>query len=71
MAEQYAKVTQFKTLDAFRDYLKQQNIEINLADLPSPGESALAKPVKACQSKRQDCGKPLGNFADGRLGLHR
>ncbi len=46
MAEQYAKVTQFKTLDAFRDYLKQQNIEINLADLPAPGESALAKPAK-------------------------
>ena len=45
MANHYAKVAQFRTLDAFRDYLKQEKIRIGLAEFPPAKESALAKPL--------------------------
>ncbi len=45
MANNYAKVAQFRTLEAFREYLKSQNITIPLAELPPPEQSAMAKPL--------------------------
>ncbi len=45
MANNYAKVAQFRTLEAFREYLKSQNIAIPLAELPPPDQSAMAKPL--------------------------
>ncbi len=42
----YPKVASFKTLDAFRDYLAKEGINIGLADsVPSDGTAALAKPL--------------------------
>ena len=43
MANNYAKVAQFKTVDAFRAYLKEQGIAIGLADLPPPEKSVMAQ----------------------------
>ena len=43
MANNYAKVAQFKTVDTFRAYLKEQGIAIGLADLPPPEKSAMAQ----------------------------
>lgn len=54
MANNYAKVAQFKTVDAFRDYLKEQGIAIGLADLPPPEKSAMAQPLEYR-------GKTIGN----------
>ena len=46
MANHYAKVAQFRTPEDFREYLKRENIRIGLAELPPPGDSALAKPLR-------------------------
>ena len=46
MKQEYAKVTQFKTLDSFREYLKEQSIEIGLSELPPAGSSALAQKLE-------------------------
>lgn len=55
MAEKLPKVAQFTTVDAFRNYLKQENIRIGLADsVPSDGSAALAQKIECC-------GRTLGN----------
>ena len=46
MANNFAKVAQFKTLESFRAYLEQENINIGLADLPPAEKSALAQPIE-------------------------
>ena len=44
MAENYRKVTEFKTVEDFRNYLKSENIEIGLVDnIPADGTAALAQ----------------------------
>jgi 2,4-dienoyl-CoA reductase-like NADH-dependent reductase (Old Yellow Enzyme family) len=46
MAENYRKVTEFKTVEDFRDYLTSENIEIGLVDsIPRDGSAALAKKI--------------------------
>ena len=51
----YPKVAQFASLEAFRNYLKEQNIEIGLADeIPAGGRSALAQ-------KAECYGRVIGN----------
>ena len=43
----YPKVTQFATVEAFREYLKKENIEIGLADsVPAGKASSLSKKVE-------------------------
>ena len=42
MAESYRKVTEFKTLADFSAYLKSENIEIGLSEVPTDGSSAMA-----------------------------
>ena len=54
MAEQYRKVTEFKTLDEFSTYLKSEGIELGLQEVPSDGSSAMAKPL-------EHRGKTIGN----------
>ena len=46
MANNYAKVAQFKTVESFRAYLQDQGIAIGLADLPPPEKSAMAQPLE-------------------------
>ena len=51
----YPKVTQFPTVEAFREFLKKENLEIGLADkVPAAPDSALSKPI-------QCYGKKIGN----------
>ena len=46
MAESYRKVTEFKTLADFSAYLKSENIEIGLSEVPTDGSSAMAQPIE-------------------------
>lgn len=46
MKQEFAKVTQFKTLESFQEYLKSQSINIGLSELPPAGESALAQKLE-------------------------
>lgn len=46
MANNYAKVAQFRTLESFREFLKNEQINIGLADLPPPEKSALAQKLE-------------------------
>ncbi len=46
MANNYAKVAQFRTLESFREFLKKEQINIGLADLPPPEKSALAQKLE-------------------------
>lgn len=51
----YRKVTEFKTVADFREYLAQENFLIPLVDsVPSDGSAALAQPIKAM-------GQTIGN----------
>ena len=55
IAANYPKVTQFATPEAFREYLKKEQIEIGLVDkIPAGKDSALSKPVECY-------GKTIGN----------
>lgn len=45
----YRKITEFKSVPAFREYLKQENWDIGLADsIPSDGSAALARKATVC-----------------------
>ena len=46
MANNYAKVAQFKTLESFREYLAQEKIDLKLAELPAAEDSAMAAPLE-------------------------
>ena len=46
MANNYARVSQFKDLQSFKDYLAEQKINIGLSDLPPPEKSALARKIE-------------------------
>ena len=55
IAANYPKVTQFATPEAFREYLKKEQIEIGLVDkIPAGKDSALSKPAECY-------GKTIGN----------
>ena len=45
MANNYAKVAQFKTVESFRAYLQEQGIAIGLADPVPAAKSSLAQPL--------------------------
>ena len=46
MAENYRKVTEFKTLSEFSEYLKSEHIELGLSEVPADGSSAMAQPIE-------------------------
>ena len=55
MAQNYPKIAQFTTLEAFREYLAKEKIEIDLADqVKGDGTAALAQ-------KAECCGRTVGN----------
>lgn len=55
MANSYRKVAEFKTVEAFREYLKSENININMVDEVAPhAKSAMGQPITVY-------GKTLGN----------
>ena len=46
MVTNYRKVTEFKTVEDFENYLKSENIQIGLAhNIPSDGSAALAQKI--------------------------
>lgn len=55
MANKYRKVTEFKTVQAFREYLQEENIPINLVDeVGTHLNSAMGQPIEVY-------GKTIGN----------